>query len=389
MVCRITAKQVFYVVIAMIGFLLLNGCAIRKKDTQKKGIETTLQELIDSIYKENANVKGIMVHVEYPDKDISWSGASGYSDVKQKTKINEQQPALIASTIKTYVAATILRLMEEGKVSIDSPIEELISSKSKALFEKDGYNLQNIKVKHLLSHTSGIEDYINKDYVFKYLDAVNENKQYRWTRDEQLALTVEVGDPLGKAGTVFNYADANYLLLTEIIESLTKQKFYTAMRELLKYEELGLNSTWFYTLEEYPKNTQALVHQYYGKYGWDSYDIDPSFDLYGGGGIACTTEDLAQFSYHFFNGDIVENTAVKDLVFTSMACEDCNNDNYFLGLSEDSYQGMKAFGHGGFWGTVALYFPELDCSIAVYVLERDEGKLRRDILENVIRKLKN
>ena len=76
------------------------------------------------------------------------------------------------------------------------------------------------------------------------------------------------------------------MLLAEIIEQKTHQPFYAVIRDLLKYNELGLTKTWFIDLEKYPKQTLALAHQYSDKYNWDSYDINPSWDLYGGGGIA-------------------------------------------------------------------------------------------------------
>ena len=375
-------------VFSILTFLLVISCSTSKYSiTTKETKENRFQVVIDSIYKANPEAKGLMVHIEAPDKKISWSGAVGYADYKTKTILEKDQPALIASSIKTYVAAAILRLVEQGHISIDNSIDGLVSSKSKGLLIADGYDVKNIKIKHLLSHTSGIEDYISKNNVGQYFDFITQNKKYRWTRDEQIKITIERGDPLGKAGEIFNYADANFLLATEIIETITKKPFYTAMRELLKYDELGIKNTWFYTLEDTPINTKNLAHQYFGKHQWDSYDIDPSFDLYGGGGIACTSKDLALFSYHFFNNNIVKDTTVKNLIFTDMTTKKGNNKQYFLGLSLSEINGLKAYGHGGFWATVVQYIPKLNTSIAVYVLERDKRILRKDLLEVLVKEL--
>ncbi len=342
-------------------------------------IEAKLQFSIDSIYQAHPDAVGIMVHVEAPEKGISWSGASGYSERILKTKLDPNQPALIASSIKTYVSATILRLIEEKKITLDQSIENLVSKKTKKLFEKDGYNLEAIQVKHLLSHTSGIEDYANQDYI----EHKDKYPTYRWTRDEQLKLTTEVGNPLGKPGEKFSYADANYLLLTEIIEDSTNLPFYEAMRTLLKFNELGIKNTWFPTLEKTPINTKELVHQYWREKDWDSYNMDVSWDLYGGGGIACPTKDLALFIQHFFNGNIVENDSIRNLIFTYIPTKETEQYPYYLGLSEDTYHGMKAYGHGGFWGTIMLYFPSINTSISVYILDREERKLRRNVLDAI------
>ncbi len=340
-------------------------------------LEQQFQNVLDSIYQAHPEAIGIMVHVEAPEKNISWSGASGYSDQNSKSKLSPDQPALIASSIKTYVAATILSLVEEGKITIDQAIEKLISPKSKTLFEKDGYDLKSIQIQHLLSHTSGIEDYANKEYI----EHKDKNPMYRWTREEQLKLATEVGDPLGKAGEQFSYADANYLLLTEIIENATQLPFYDAMRQLLKYEELDIQNTWFPTLEDKPSGTKELVHQYWGEKNWDSYKMDVSWDLYGGGGIACPTKDLALFVNHFFNGKIVKDKAIQNLIFTYIPTKETAQNPYYLGLSESTYHGMKAYGHGGFWGTVMMHFPAINTSISVYILDRDARKLRKNVLD--------
>jgi len=360
--------------LSLLGILFLNVWA------NAQSYEARFQAVIDSIHTKNPSSVGIMVHVESAEQGISWSAVSGYSDKGVKTRLESDQPALIASNIKTYVSATILRLVEMGKLSIDQPINQLLTDKTSVLFKQGGYNLDLITIIHLLSHTSGIQNYADQ----KYIDFIDNNKNYRWTRDEQLELTIKTGPPLGKPETTFNYSDANYLLLTEIIENITRKPFYIAMRELLRYKALGLNNTWLPTLEDKPKGTKPLVHQYWNKYSWDSYDIDISVDLYGGGGIACTTHDLAKFTYLLFNAKIIKDTAVFNLIFTKIPTKDIKPNNYYLGLWPYESQGLKAFGHSGFWGTIVLYFPEIKTSLAVFVLEKDKSSLRHEIINQII-----
>lgn len=360
--------------LTIIAILLLNSWVFSQSQ------ETKFQAVIDSVYQANPTSVGIMVHVESPDNGISWSGASGFPSKETNTKLEADQPVWIASNTKTYVSATILRLVEEGNLSIDEPINRLISDKSRELFEEADYDLSAITIKHLLSHTSGIQNYANQEYV----DAITNNKKHRWTRDEQLELTTKMGPPLGEPGFTFNYSDANYLLCTEIIETIEKKPFYNAMRGLLSYEDLGLNNSWFPTLEEKPVQTKELAHQYWGQENLDNYDIDVSIDLYGGGGIACPTKDLARFAYNLFNEKIVKDTAVLNLIFTEVQTKDEAPSNYYLGVYVEEYHDLKAYGHGGFWGTVVLYFPELNSSIAIYILERDNRQLRKDIMDLLV-----
>lgn len=341
-------------------------------------LEVKFQKSIDSIYQADPGLIGIMTHVESPDQNISWSGAVGYSDKNIQKRLEPDETALIASCTKTYVSATILRLVEEKKIEINQSIKELLTDKTRKLFESDGYNLDAINIAHLLSHTSGLEDYVSQDYT----GFVITNPKHRWTRDEQLEFAVKIGSPLGDPGKVYKYADTNYLLLSEIIEKLTGKSFYTAMRKLLRYESLKFNNTWFPTLEEKPNGTKPMVHQYWGEYC--SYDFDISTDLYGGGGIACTTKDLASFSYNLFNAKIIKDTSVLNQIFTKIQTEDSIQSNYCLGLMSDEYGGLKAYGHGGFWGTYVYYFPDLNTSVSVYILEKDKRVLSRDIMDKII-----
>ena len=360
--------------------LIVSGILLCHAWAYTQSVEMKLQKMLDSVFIANPASVGLMAHVESPDQNISWSGSSGYFSKNSKKSLDPDQPALIASNIKTYVSATILRLAEEGKLSIHQSIRGLLTDKTRVLFEEGGYNLGAIKIKHLLSHTSGIQNYANQDYI----DFIDENKNYRWTRDEQLELTIKTGAPVAMPEKAFNYSDANYLLLTEIIENITKKPFYTSMRELLRYESSGFDNTWIPTLEEKPDETKSLVHQYWSEYNWDSYEIDVSVDLYGGGGIACTTKDLAGFLYKLFNGKIVEDTTVLHSIYTDIPTKDSIQSNYYLGISSNEFEGFKAYGHSGFWGTIGFFFPDLNTSISIYVLERDKRKLRSDIIDQIV-----
>ena len=215
--------------------LIVLGCKNRINITKNDTNEVVFQSVLDSIYKKNKNCIGLMVHVEAPDKNISWSGVIGVSDTINKEKLQINQPVLIASNTKTYVAAAILILVEQNKIRLNDAIEDYITKKSQLVLEKGGYKINNIKLKHLLSHTSGIFDYAGTD---EYFERIIKNPKHRWTRDEQIDLAITLGKPLGNVGEVFAYADTNYLLLTEIIETITKKVFYhliVVTRDRLNY----------------------------------------------------------------------------------------------------------------------------------------------------------
>jgi len=362
-----------------LGFLFLFISSI------SYGQQTELQftKILDSTYDKNQDAIGIMIHVEAPDKNISWTYAVGTGDKYWKGKIDKDQPVLIASNTKTYLSATILKLVENKKLQLNQPITNVITEKTKKLLLKSGYNLDKITVRNLLSHTSGITDYVTDSY-FIY---VGENPGHKWTRDEQIELAMTIAKPL-EPGKTFAYGDINYLLLSEIIEKETGKSFYTAIRDLLNFKKLNLNATWFVDLEKKPTNVLSLAHQYSSTYDWDSFKLNPSWDLYGGGGLASSTKDLALFFQNLFEGKIIKDKTILSQIYTYTNPREANN-NYCLGLYNfPSFYGNKGYYHGGWWGTDVMYLPELNTTISVFTLLKEKRDLNPEISHQIINILK-
>jgi len=373
-------------ILQLLLFVLISSCATKRTITNNNTLLKEVEAKIDSIYKKNPETIGLLVHIEAPDKNISWTKTVGYSDKVAETPINKNQPALIASNTKTYVAVAILRLVEMKKIQINQPIANLLTIKTKEKLTNFGYNLNTITIKQLLSHTSGIKDYGDDDY-FEYID---KNKKRRWTRDEQIQLAASRGKPLAKPGKLHSYGDINYLLLSEIIENKTNKPFYTSIRELLKFKALQLNNTWFYTLEDTPKNSLPFLHQYRTSKNWDSYDFDPSWDLYGGGGLASTIQDLALFFQYLFEEKIIKDKNLLNELVTVVKAE--KNRDYALGIRNIKPFNIEAYYHGGYWGTDVAFIKDFNTTVAIYNLERDKrniaGKINVEIL-NILKAVTN
>lgn len=362
-------------------FLLVALGLMLKENVTAQSYDKSIQNLVDSFFASHPSAVGIMVDVQSPDKKISFSYAAGYSDKHLKTPISPDQPALIASVTKPFVSATILRLVEQNKITLEQSIDRLIKTKTNKLLVQAGYKTQDIKLRHILSHTSGINDFANDEYH----SFVNTHKKYRWTRDEQIELAMKNGKPLSMPGDTFKYADVNYLLASEIIEGITKKTYYRAVTELLDFKTRNLSSTWFVSLQKAPKQTKPVVHQYYNKYPWDSYELDPSWDLYGGGGMASSTRDLTTFFQSLFEGKIVKDTDLLSKMCTPVS----SKTNYGLGIRRVVLDGQVGYYHGGWWGTDAIYFPELKTAISIFVLERSEKDISSEICKEILRIINN
>jgi D-alanyl-D-alanine carboxypeptidase len=342
-----------------------------------------ISEILDSIYAIHPETRGMTIHIEAPRYQLSWKGAVGFAD-KNGKKLTPEMPANIASNTKTYIAAAVLRLVELGKLKTTDPISKLITPKSNTLLQQGGYNTNEILVAHLLTNTSGIFDFVNTQ---TYQSLTQSNPHYRWTRDEQIELAIHAGSYTVKPGETFAYSETNYSLLTEIIEQKTQLPFYTAVRKLLKFEKLKLNSTWFLLQEQYPKGLPPLVEQTAASYNVNSYALDYSFDAFGGDGLASTVTDLAFFSQLLFTGGIFDSLSTTAKLFNTITTTDGIAPTYSFGLMHTDVLGYKAFGHGGFWGTQVKYIPQLNLSIAVFVMERDTWSVYNTLIEEVVKEI--
>lgn len=341
----------------------------------------SFQYVVDTTFSKNPEAVGIMIHVETPE-EVSWTYAKGWSDKLKEEQLDDNQAVLIASNTKTYVAAAILRLVEEKQLTLDESIGGRLTANTDQLLKQHGYDTQKITIRHLMSHTSGITDYVNDDY-WTFID---KNRNYQWTRDQQIALAMKYAEPLAP-GSKFAYGDINYLLLSEIIESTTQKNFNVAVSKLLKFEKHGLNNTWFETIDQRPKGVQ-LAHQYSEEKQWDSYELNPSWDLFGGGGLAATTTDVAKFYQLLFEGEIVKDREVLSEMLEYVLPKE-QTRNYALGIYNiPAFFGSKVYYHGGWWGTDALYLPEIKTSIAIFILQKESRGLSIDIGKEIIRLIK-
>jgi D-alanyl-D-alanine carboxypeptidase len=205
--------------------------------------------------------------------------------------------------------------------------------------------------------------------VPSYFPTIMANPRKRWTRLEQVQWLVDSLQPVGPPDGQFRYSDTGYILLGAIVERYTGQNLGGGVRELVGLDRLGLRHTWFETLEPVPPGTADRVHQYMN--GTDTYDFDPSLDLYGGGGIAATVADMGAYITAVLGGRVFERKATLD---TMLAIRSTGfMDGYALGIFRVNSGGRRGYGHSGFWGTVAVHFPAEGLTIAVAVNEQSQG----------------
>ena len=118
----------------------------------------------------NENIPGVLLTVISKEKQIDWSGASGFTDKVHNIKLLPHQTFRMASVTKTFIASTILRLWEDKKLKLEDPIIQYISKEHSEMLIKGGYAPEKITILHLLTHSSGMADHTHTErFQFEYI----------------------------------------------------------------------------------------------------------------------------------------------------------------------------------------------------------------------------
>ena len=325
-------------------------------------LQTELQARVENEVRVNKIAPGFAIAVVGPTKAETYAAAAGVADAEGRA-FTPSTPLRTASNTKTFTAATVLRLWEKGLINLDAPIAGLIDPDFNTMLQSDGYDTSAITVRHLLMHTGGLPDHADDNYV----NIIMADPSRQWTRRDQVELLVEAHDPLGQPNGQFSYSDTGYILLGDIIERLTGETLAAAVRRELKFSELGLTATWWEQVEQRPAQAEPRARQYLS--GLDATDWNGSVDLYGGGGLIMSVNDLAKLMAALMRGEIFDDPATLETMLKAPG--NPFPDKYRLGLFPRTVSDLEAYSHEGFWGTHVIYIPELDVAVAAAVVDQD------------------
>ncbi|MGH2631655.1 MAG: serine hydrolase domain-containing protein [Actinomycetota bacterium] len=336
-------------------------------------IEERLQALAERDVDAWPEMPGRLLHVLAPGLGVDAEVAAGLADLATGESLVPGSRFRIASVTKSFVAAATLRLVEDGRLSLEDTVAELLPGDYDELLRSGGYDTAAITLRHLLTHSSGIYDFAADAYDPSITDGFTSQVYHdlgrRWTRFEQVGFAVSHGKPYGPPGSRFGYSDTGACLVGEVLERVTGLTMGGAIRDLVGYERLGLTQTWQETIEPEPTNLPPLSHQYEGEY--DVAEMDASIDLYGGGGLMSTCRDLARFFRGLLGGEVFAipstlatmTTTLVDVPLAEGVGDPDDPSTAAMFLFRAEVGGETWWGHEGFWGTIAYTCPARDVTI--------------------------
>jgi len=252
----------------------------------------------------------------------------------------------IGSNTKTFVAVVILQLVQEGKITLDEPIETYLPG----LLHGEGIDAAKITVRQLLQHTSGLPEYT--DTVPGETDIFQIRDNYYSTRD---LLDVALSKPAAfEPGSQFRYTNTNYIVLTLLAEKVTHRPLAEQITQRI-IEPLGLTHTYYPNPgEEDIRNTHPHgYHRNTPTENWqDITHMDPSW-AGGAGAMISTPSELTTFIQATFDGTLLSPDSITEMQKTvDTDHPELGMNGYGLGIfSLPLSCGGEAWGHtGGLFG---------------------------------------
>jgi len=358
-------KKKLFLIVAMMSTSLVTGCVQQvASPTPMAEVEPELaQELQNALDNALAasGTMGVAAAVIMPDGQI-WTGVSGMSD--PDTPITPDTLFDMGSTGKNLFAALVLKLAEEGLLSLDDPISKYLPSYPGV----DG----SITIRQLLNHTSGLYMWVEHPQAPTRIPYNTIDFEKWWTVEE--IFTTLGGEPYFAPGEGWHYTQAGYILGTLIVEQVTQSTVPVEIQKRL-LDPLHIHGMLLDLKEPVPSNYR-IAHNWVDTDG-DGIPEDVSSRsrnwinslsriLY-----YTTAEDLAKWLHALYQGEVLSQASLDEMLdFHSPTPGEPEISGYGLGTEQFIFGGVELWGHKGSipgYRAGAYYLPEYGVTISLLI----------------------
>ena len=328
-------------------------------------------------YLDNYKLAGAIGIIADRRGKVHFRNLLGYADVEAKKPMSEDNVFWIASMTKMFAGASIMMLVDEGKVSLDDPVTRFIPQLEKwmVVAERDRSHVvlkppvRPVTVRHVLSHTSG-------------LAGMSELQQVTGADSTPLkarALSSVTGPLQWQPGDKYAYGNQGMNISARIVEIVSHIRYEQFLEERF-FHPLGMAETTFWPSEAQIARLAGAYGPNKEKTGFSRGDIGfltkPLFDRVrrfpeAGGGLFSTTHDILRFGLMLANdGELDGKRYLSHEAVAELRKEQTGATRVNYSLGYHLRNGM--FGHDGAYGTDLSVNPQTGM-VAVFMVQCTSG----------------
>ncbi len=335
---------------------------------QAQSNKTTKEEAVIQLIEEfdNTSTPGGAVMV-IRDGQVIFEKAFGMANLTHNIPFEISTPTNLGSTTKQFTAFGIALLEERGFLSVDDDIRKFFP-------ELPDFG-DTVRLRHLLSHTSGYREYINS--LLMAGRQINDP-----IRKEEIIMIVQNQPRLqNEPGELYNYNNTGYALLSMVIEKVTGEDYDEWMKENI-FLPLGMNRT---VVRTDPGQIISGNAQGYIKTEDDTFvEAKDIYASTGAGGIYSNLPDLAKWINNFYDPK-PGNEALFEKIQTPFILNNGDTMSYAYGLILGELKGLKMVEHGGAdiaHRSTLMMFPEIKGAVVTQSNNNTfSGQISRKIAE--------
>jgi CubicO group peptidase (beta-lactamase class C family) len=304
---------------------------------------------------EEQGVPGLSVAVGVKGEMV-WAEGFGFADLENRVPVWPATKFRVASISKALTAAAVGKLVEEGRLDLDVPVQEYVPE-----FPEKRWP---VTTRQLAGHTAGIRHYRGREFASRthYDDVVE-------------ALEIFASDTLlFEPGTDYSYSTYGWNLVSAVVQRAAGEPFLDYMRREV-FVPLDMDET-------VAEHLDSLIYHRARQYLHTEDDRivnAPYVDLsnkWSGGGFLSTAEDLVRYGFGYLEGGFLAPETVETL-WTSQRTADGELTNYGIGWRVAEEDGRRVVSHtGGAVGgtTILLLYPEEEVVVAILTNVQGAGQ---------------
>lgn len=249
---------------------------------------------------------------------VVYEKAVGYADIANERNNMLDTRFGIASGAKLLTAIAICKLIEEGKLQFNSLLKTYLAM--------DNFD-DNITIKHLLTHTSGIPDYFDEEVLKDFSELWHGVPMYMMKEPRDFLKLMSKQKMMFKPGEKFQYNNGGYVVLAYVVRQVSGKSFVDYVKENV-LDVLGIEDSGYFSMDMLPKNcAYGYEETSNGNFKTNIYSIP----IIGGGdgGVFMTADDVSKLWSGLFNYKLLSKEITDEMLKPHV---NVHEDVYYYGL---------------------------------------------------------